>query len=328
MPYRKNNPMPGFVNPKLPKGPRRKVKEPKVTGRTDVDPTTLPKVFEDKSKINNKIREKTSERLPSSRTTSEHEFENKGNKFTVTNTWINYSNGYAVYNEETARVGYDGKKSDTLYQNPYQIQESPSLNAPTTSRTLANVVLTDHILPVASDNNSQWIYEALSDIHAIQRKEINKNTGGGTAASNTVFTLDTWLKYHNRYVSLFAYAIELASRQAWSSQVPKSNLVLRDIATACALTNTLELRNKMARRLSQAALPEKLVRYLTWYFQVYKSNDHDYSTDQFFTSREFLNAFCKNDSSGDSYVAYEDKINDLVSHVKEDYDTAVKHLCV
>lgn len=322
MPFRKNNPKPGFVSPRFPKGPRRKGKTINPQSSTEVDPTTLSQELTDKSKISNRINRRTSERLPSSRSTSDYEFEHKGNKFSVSNTWINYSNGYAVYNEEAARVNFEGDKSDTLYQDPYQIQEVPSLNQPTTSKTLVNIVAVDHILPVSKVTNSMWIYEALSDIHAIQRKEINKNTGGGTAASNIVFNLETWLKYHNRYTSLLAYALELASRQAWSSQVPKSNLVLRDVATACALTNTLELRNKMARRLSQAALPEKLVKYLTWYFQVYKSNNHDYSVDQFFASKEFLNAFCKNDTSGNSYTAYESKIDTLVSHVTEDYDDA------
>jgi hypothetical protein len=311
-----------FVQPNLNMGGKRLGNRAMPQGSPEVDPATLPKQLADKSKFGNKIRHKTSERRPSSRSTYETEFENKGNKFSVSNTWINYSNGYQVYNEESARVDFEGRNSDTLYENPYQIQEAPSLNQPTTGRTLTNIVRLDHILPIVNESNSKWVYEALSDIHAIQRKEINKTTGGGTAASNSVFNLDTWLKYHNRYTSLFAYAIELASRQAWSSQVPKSNLVLRDIATACALTNTLELRNKMARRLSQAALPEKLVRYLTWYFQVYKSNNHDYSIDQFFSSREFASAFCTNDASGDDYTAYESKIDSLVSHVNESYDAA------
>ena len=311
-----------FIQPPLKMGGKRLGKKTMTPGSPEVDPTTLPKQLADKSKYGNKLYQKTSERLPSSRSTYEHEFEHKGNTFSVNNSWVNYSNGYQVYNEEAARVNFEGRNSDTLYENPYQIQESPSLNQPTTGRTLTNIVKIDHILPIVNESESKWVYEALTDIHAIQRKEINKTTGGGTAASNSVFNLDTWLKYHNRYTTLFAYAIELASRQAWSSQVPKSNLVLRDIATACALTNTLELRNKMARRLSQAALPEKLVRYLTWYFQVYKSNNHDCSIDQFFSSREFSNAFCTNDASGDKYTAYEEKIDSIVSHVNESYDAA------
>jgi hypothetical protein len=322
MPYRSNKP--AWVTPYRPGTRGKPPKGLNPMDATSVEPT-LPQVMAERSKQGDKVGVRTSTRRPSSRTESETTFDAGGGQFTVNNTWINYTNGYAVFNENSARVDFQGEKSSTLYANPYQEQANPSLNSEVTSKTLCNVTSVDHILPVADNGNHTWVYEALSDIHAIQRKEIVANTGGGTATSNSVFTLDTWLRYHNRYLTCFAYAIELASRQAWSAQVPKSNLVLRDVATACALTNSLELRNKLARTLSQAALPMPLVKYLTWYFQVYKANDHDYCLDQFFCTREFAGAFLTNDSTGDRYSDYETKINNIISYVASGYDEYSKN---
>lgn len=317
MPYRSNN-KPAWVTPQMPR--TRIIPKGFGSDEATAEPTKMTLVTTERSKQGNKVGIRTSTRRPNSRTESETTFEAGGNQFTVNNQWINYTNGYAVFNENSARVDFQGEKSATLYPNPYQKQDSPSLNQEVTSKTLYNVTSVDHIFPVTNGSNHIWVYDALSDIHAIQRKEIVANTGGGTATSNNVFTLETWLKYHNRYLTLFAYAIELASRQAWSAQVPKSNLVLRDVATACALTNSLELRNKLARTLSQAALPIPLVKYLTWYFQVYKSNDHDYCLDQFFCTREFAGAFLLNDTSGDRYAAYEAKIDAQIALVNQDTD--------
>ena len=317
MPYRSNKPT--FVTPRMPRTTMSQPKGFDPMGTTSVDPT-LPQVMAERSKQGDKQAVRTSTRRPSSRTETETSFDAGGGQFTVNQKWINYTNGYAVFNENAARVDFQGEKSPTLYADPYQQQEDPDVDSAVTSKTLCNITSVDHILPVADNGNHTWVYEALSDIHAIQRKEIVGNTGGGTATTNTVFTLDTWLRYHNRYLTCFAYAIELASRQAWSAQVPKSNLVLRDVATACALTNSLELRNKLARTLSQAALPMPLVKYLTWYFQVYKANDHDYCLDQFFCTREFAGAFLTNDSDGTRYAAYETKIDNITSYVSNDYD--------
>lgn len=201
---------------------------------------------------------------------------------------INKSQGFAIFNENSACVSFDSRSDGSLYANPYKYQKPPLSNSDITAKTLVNIVSPTPFLNANSADQADII---LADIYYELNREILANTNGGNKGAVDVFTLDNFKDYVRSYGELYAYFIELTSRMAWATTQSKANLVCRSWANYLGSDiSIMNIRNDMAYCLADACSTTRIMDYTLWFWQTYMQNDHDYSMNHVHMSKEMFSA--------------------------------------
>jgi hypothetical protein len=285
---------------------------PTVTGRTPVKPKTG-------TKPNRKPRTWTD---TATSTDTQNRYPNQ--PYSPTNTTqpsgkveiINKAQGYSLFNDNSQCVSFDSRSDGSLYENPYRSQDEPVIDEAVTAKTMINVVQMNPF--TSSDKETDQTDQILTDIYMEYNREILSNTNGGNKGAVDVFTLDNFKDYIRKYGKLYAYFIELASRMAWATPQPKSNLVCRAWANYLGSdTDFLNLRNDMAYVLADACATPRMMDYMLWYFQVFQQNDHDYSMNHVHMSNEMFQVLFS-DTSSAGKTNYIQVIDDLLMNIRSE----------
>jgi len=283
---------------------------PTVTGRTPVKPKTG-------TKPNRKPRTWTD---TATSTDTQNRYPNQ--PYSPTNTTqpsgrieiINKAQGYSLFNDNSQCVSFDSRSDGSLYENPYRSQDEPVIDEAVTAKTMINVVQMNPF--TSSDKETDQTDQILTDIYMEYNREILSNTNGGNKGAVDVFTLDNFKDYIRKYGKLYAYFIELASRMAWATPQPKSNLVCRAWANHLGSdTDYLNVRNDMAYTLADACMTPRIMDYMLWYFQVFQQNDHDYSMNHVFMSNEMFQALFS-DTSTLGKQSYLTEVTNLLQDIR------------
>ena len=293
MPVPKNNPgdiRGGFVNPMLP----RTIKGSNLAKVIKTEPMTAAQMSKEGLKQQVKVGTKLA--TPKTETINVSLKPKPGVEFNLNQTF-ELQNGYDIPNYNGQFVSVSSPKDSTYYDNPYVSQDSPALNEAINCKTAFNISDCD---PFAANTAAE---DALQDVYSDLKIQINNSTGGGNTVTNTVFTYDNFKSYMQVGIKFYSILIELMSRQAWSPDEDYANLVLRNVAETCSTTDAITLRNKLSRVLSNMSLPAKVKSYITWWYQVYQTNEGKTSKVQF-NSGQYFAATILQSGDVDSYVGY------------------------